>query len=797
MIGNYLLIALRNLRKNFSYSLINISGLGLGLATCLLLSLWIRHELSYDKFHTQIDQLYRVSLEYSFGGQTSKNSVSPTIVLPTLLKNYEDVENGVRFYNPGGYRPIVVKNEDKMFEETRFFYGDSTFFDVFTFKMLQGDAKKSLVAPNSIVVTESTARKYFGTTDVLGKFLKVSNRTDFAITGVLEDLPSNSMIQFDMIASFSTLDAAKENIWWSANYQTYVVLSPKANVQELSDKFNVLVHDALASELSGPGDYVKYNFMPMKDLYLRSEVEEPELTGSIDYVYIFSAIAGLILLIACINYVNLATARAADRAKEVGVRKVIGAARQQLITQFMGESIVITSLAFMLALFLSSASLPIFNTLTGKHFTQAMILDPSFLLVAIVALMIIALLAGLYPALVITGFKPVNILKGNFKTSGRGVWLRKSLVVFQFTVSIVLVIGTMVILKQVDFIRSKKLGYERENVITMPLDRKTTEVFDQFRTELLRNGHISYVGRAGEPPVRIQGGYSVMFPGSSERGMITTAVCADEDFVPALGIEVIAGRNFSKGDFDKLEKDTVASFILNESAVRELGLEIETAVGKPLNMSNRKGPIVGVVRDFHFASMHERISPLIIFTEPWQLNHIFIKVTPGNTEQALADLKQTSATLIPHRPFEYHFLNERFDALYQSEMKMGSVTTTFAALAIIIACLGLLGLVAFAAAQKTKEIGIRKVMGASAPSIILLITKDFILLVATSIVIGIPLSYFLMEDFWLVNFVYRTSIGIGPSIFAGVGCVLIAFLTASYQAVKASMINPANTLRNE
>ncbi len=797
MIGNYLLIALRNLRKNFSYSIINISGLGLGLATCLLLSLWIRHELSYDRFHANIDHLYRVSMEYSFGGQTSKNSVSPTIVLPSLLKNYEDVKNGVRFYNPGAYRPIVVKNDDKMFEETKFFYGDSTFFEVFSFKLLQGDPKKALVAPNSIVVTETTAKKYFGTTDVLGKFLKVSNRSDFAITGVVQDLPSNSMIQFDMIGSFSSLDASKQAIWWSANYQTYVVLAPNANIEQLSSKFNELVHKELASEVSNPGDYVKYNFTPMKDLYLRSDVEEPELTGSIDYVYIFSAIAGLILLIACINYVNLATARAADRAKEVGVRKVIGAARKQLIIQFMGESVVITTLSFALALFLSSAALPVFNSLTGKHFTQAAIFDPTFLGVSIVALLIIALLAGLYPAFVITGFKPVNILKGNFKTSGRGVWLRKSLVIFQFTVSIVLVVGTMVILNQVDFIRSKKLGYDRDNVITMPLDRKTTEVFDQLRTELLRNGHISHVGRGGEPPVRIQGGYSVMFPGSSDRGMITTAVCADEEFIPALGIEVIAGRNFNKGDFEKLAKDTVASFILNESAIHELGLNLENALGTPLNMSNRKGAIVGIVKDFHFASMHEKISPLIIFTEPWQLNHIFIKIAPGNSEQALADLKQVCTTLTPHRPFEYHFLDERFEALYQSEMKMGSVTTTFAALAIVIACLGLLGLVAFAAAQKTKEIGIRKVMGATAPSIIVLITKDFILLVLGSIAIGLPLSYYLMEDFWLVNFAYRTSIGVMPSIFAGVGCLLIAFLTASYQAVKASMINPANTLRNE
>jgi putative ABC transport system permease protein len=796
MIGNYLLIALRNLRKHFSYSMINIAGLGLGLATCLLLSLWIRHELSYDSFHTKLDRLYRVSMEYSFGGQTKKIAQSPTIVLPTLQKEFGEIETGVRYYNAAAFRPFIVRKESTMFEETKFDYADSTFFDLFSFKLLKGSPEKALTAPYSLVLTESTAKKYFGNADPMGQTLFINNKQDYTITGVMQDIPSNSLIHFDFLGSFSSINASKEPIWWSANYQTYVVVSPQADIVAVEAKFNEIVKAALASEVNNAGDYVKYNFSPMKDIYLRSDIQEVELTGSIDYVYIFSAIALLILVIACINYVNLATAKAADRAKEVGIRKVVGAVRRQLITQFIGESVVITAIAFLVALFLSSASLPLFNSITGKQLTQAMVFEPGFLAFMLIILSAIALLSGLYPALVITGFKPVNILKGNFRTSGRGVWLRKSLVVFQFTVSIILVIGTAVIMKQVGYIQDKKLGFEKDNVVMLPLDRKTFEVFPQLKTELLRNGNILQAGRAAESPVRIQAGYSVNMPGSNDRGMITAAMQADEGFVPTVGIEIIAGRNFTEADIKQLEKDTVYSFILNETALRELSIDIEKAPGMPLAMGRRKGFIAGVMRDFHFASMHEKIKPLVFFTEP-EYNWYFVKLAPGNPERALKDLQQACATLAPHRPFEYRFLNENYAALYENEQKMGAVSSAFAGLAIVIACLGLLGLVAFAAAQKTKEIGIRKVMGASAPGIVLLITRDFTILVLAAITIGIPLSWYLLENYWLVSFEYRTDIGIWPFVFAAAGCLLVSFGTASYQAIKASMVNPAQTLRNE
>ncbi len=798
MIKNYLLVALRNLKKHFSYSVINVVGLGLGLATCLLLLTWIRHELSYDSFHTKADRIYRGSLEYSFGGQTSKTSVSPTALLPALQKNFQEVENGVRVYNPSSYNPYIVRMDDKLFQEGKFYFADSTFFEVFTFFLIKGNPDKALTAPRSVILTETMAKKYFGNDDPMGKVLQVNNKNDYTVTGLMKDVSDNSLIKFDFLASFSSLPAATEQIWWSANYQTFCLLASGADIHALSEKTNELVKKELGSELSNPGDYVKYNFMPLTDIYLRSEMDESETVGSIQYVYIFSAIAFLVLIIACINYINLATAKAADRAKEVGIRKVVGAVRKQLLTQFLSESVVITLLAFMLAFFLAELTLPLFNSLTGKNFSPLTFFDPIFLGISIIALAIIALTAGAYPAFAITSFKPVNILKGNFRTSGKGIWLRRSLVVFQFCVSIVLVIGTIVILKQVNFIQKKRLGYEKENVIILPLDRKTEEVYNQLKTELVKSGKAAYVGRATESPTKISGGYGLTIDGGgSDRGMITTATSADIDFIPALGMEMIAGRNFSEADFVKAKTDSLFSFILNETALKELSLDPEKALGTKMTLSGRKGEIVGVVKDFHFSSLHEKISPLVLFNEENQLNYIFVKLTTGDVNNTLDELKRICAEVIPHRPFEYKFMDEQYQALYANEQRMGQICSVFATLTILIACLGLLGLVAFAAAQKTKEIGIRKVLGASAASIVLLIIRDYTRLVIIAIVLGLPLAYYLMETFWLGSFEYRTDMGVWPFVSAAIGCIVIAFGTATFQALKAAFINPSETLRSE
>lgn len=797
MFKNYLIIGFRSLLKHRFYSIINIAGLAVGLAASLLLVTWIIHELSYDQFHGNKGRIYRLSLEYSFGGQTSKTSVSPTALLPALEKSFPEVENGVRLYNPSAFNPFIVRRDDVLQQEGKFFFADSTFFQVFSFPLLQGDPDKALTQPNSVVLTQSTAKKYFGDEDPVGKTLFVNNRSEYLVTGLMQDLPTNSLIQFDLLGSFSSLPASKEQIWWSANYQTFVLLTPGTDLAGLEAKTQALINKELASELSNPGDYVKYNYTLFTDIYLKSDMTESVPVSDMKYIYIFGSIALLILIIACINYVNLATARATERAKEVGVRKVVGAARRQLFFQFIGESLIITTLSLIIALLVSKAMLPSFNELVGKNFAGEMLFNPKAMGILFIASTAIALFAGAYPAIAITSFKPVQVLKGNFKSSSKGIWLRKGLVVFQFSISVILIIGTLVVTGQLDYMQNKKLGYDRDNVVILPLDNKTEEVFDQLKTEILRENFAKEVSRATESPTSIGGGYSINLEGSAnDQGMIVTAMSVDKEFIPGLGMELAAGRNFTEADFQRQATDTVYSFILNESTIRELTIPIDKAIGQQIKMNDRRGEIIGIVKDFHFAPLQKKITPLALFNDKNDYSYFFVTLKAGNPKEALSRLEHICKTLAPHRPFEYDFLDEKYNTLYSNEQRMGKIVTTFAVLTILIACLGLLGLVSFSAAQKTKEIGIRKVMGATPASIILLITRDFAKLIIIAFVFGIPLAYWMMNQ-WLDDFAYRTDIGVLPLIVAPVLCLVIAFGTSAYQAIHAAMINPANTLRSE
>jgi putative ABC transport system permease protein len=797
MIKNYILISFRNLRKHLSYSLINIFGLGLGLATCLLLITWILHEVSYDRFNTNAERIYRGSLEYGFGGQVARTPVSPNALLPALL-SLPEVQTGVRVYNAANSNPYIVKYEDKLFQESKFYVADSTFFKVFSYKLLQGNPNKVLAEPYSVIITEKMAKKYFGQEDPIGKNLYVNNKQDYLVTGVMANPPSNSLMQFDFIAPFQSIRAGQSELtWWSANFQTFALLHPNADIKSVETKINEIVHKAVGQGLTGSNDYVRYNFMKLTDIYLRSDIDgEPEVTSDIRYIYIFAAVTLLILVIACINYINLATARATDRAKEVGIRKVVGALRNQLFMQFIGESIVITFFAFLFAYFVAQTMLPIFNEMTGKHFSGSLMMQPSFLLASFVGLVVIAVLSGAYPALAITSFKPVSVLKGNFKSSGRGIWLRKSLVILQFGISVVLITATIIIIKQLNFIQAKKLGYDKENTIILPLDEKTRQVYEALRAELIRTGSATQVSRGSESPTSIKGGYTInRDEGSNQPGIVTTGLLVDEDYLPTLGIEIIKGRNFTKEDRERLEKDTVYSFIINEAAQAALFLNDDEVIGKKVSMGRRRGEIIGLVKNFHFASLHTNINPLTIFPED-QFSKVFIKMPAGNVKANLEKIQNTYSTIVAHRPFEYQFLDQQYAGLYTAETRMSAIFVVFATLAIIIACLGLLGLVSFSAAQKTKEIGIRKVMGATAANIVILISQDFTKLVVIAIALGIPISYWMMSK-WLHDFAYKTEIGLGPVLISSLICIVIALGTAGYQAVKAALIDPAKTLRSE
>ena len=799
MIRNYLLTGFRNLAKYRFYSIINVTGLGLGIAASLLLVSWIIHELSYDRFHKDADQIYRSSLEYSFGGQTAKTSVSPTALLPALQKNFPEVEEGVRIYNPSSWSPYIVRTGENVFQEEKFFYADSTFFNVFSFTLLDGDPVTALQKPQSVILTSSTAKKYFGSEDVVGKSLEVNN-VIYTVTGLLKDIPTNSIIDLDFLGSFSSLRQSKELIWWSANYETYVRLASTTDIKSLTAKTEALVKKEIASDLANPGDYVRYNFMRLTDIYLKSEMSEWANVSDIKYIYIFGAIACLVLLIAGINYVNLATARAADRAKEVGIRKVVGAMRRQLLLQFTGESLIITLISLAVAFLVVRLALPAFNDITGKSFAGGIIFSSTFIGLSFIAAFIISIAAGAYPAIAITSFRPVTVLKGNFKTSRKGIWLRQGLVVFQFCISTILVIGTLVVIKQLNFLQQKKLGYDKENTIIVPLDRKGEKIYDQLRTEILRTGVASFMGRAAESPTSIDGGYSLnVQSGANGPGMLVNAMSVDAEFIPTLGMEFNAGRNFTEAEIKKASADTTYSsfsFIVNESALKELAIDSEKAIGLPVNMNDRKGVIVGVLKDFHFAPLHKKIGPLVLFDQEDEYKNVFIKLKSRNISESISMIKDIHNQLITHRPFEYDFIDQQYNAMYDNEQRMGKISTVFSLLAIVIACLGLLGLVSFSAAQKTKEIGIRKVLGASSSSIVLLISKDFTRLLIIALIAGFPIAYWIMDK-WLDDFAYKTDIGIWPVLVSALLSILIAFGTASYQAVKAALINPADTLRNE
>lgn len=797
MIKNYFLIGLRNLQKHPGFSTINIAGLGLGIATCMLLVTWVLYELSFDRFHQHEDRLYRSSMEYSFGGQVARTSVSPTALLPTLL-SLPEVQSGTRFYNQSRWNPVIIQLDDKMFSENRFCFADSTFFNVFSFKLISGNPAKALNQPNQVLLSESTAQKYFGDTNPVGKQLRINNQTDYVITGIIQDSPHNSFVQYDFIASFSSLRAAREEpAWWGANYQTFVVLHEGSEVKAVEEKTSDIALKAVSKDIQGKGDYIRYNMMLLKDLHLHSDfANELEIVSNILYVYVFSGIALLILIIACINYINLTTARATERAREVGIRKVAGALRNQVFYQFMAESACITFAAFLVAFTMAVLVLPFFNELTGTEFTSEVFFNTSFLFWSFVGFCLISFVAGAYPAIAMSNYKPVSILKGNFRNSSRGIRLRQSLVVVQFAVSVILIVGTLVIMNQLQYLQDKKLGYDKENVIIVPLDGPTQEKYTTLKTELLKSGSVKNVSLGSSAPALVQAGYSISLAENTEHGIALTGLIIDEDYIPAMGMEILYGENFTEEDIQRINEKVEDGFILNEAAVADLGLDPSEAVGRKVNFNGRMGEIKAVIKDFHFSSLHHAIKPLVMFVEPENLNKMLVRLSPGNVTERLEAIQRITTSLLPHRPFEYSFLDQEYEAMYSAEQRMGTIFIVFAVLAIVIACLGLLGLVSYSALQKTKEIGIRKVLGASTTAVVVLITKDFFKLVIAGIVIGLPLSAYLMS-IWLENFAYRIDVGVIPMVVAAAVCVIISFGTAAYHAFKAARINPSETLRSE
>jgi putative ABC transport system permease protein len=792
MFRNYIKISLRNLLRHKIFSAINILGLATGIACCLLITIYVYFETSYDRFNENAGRIFRVTMEYAADNVVNKVSVTGNKVFPAFKRTFPEVENGVRLYPAAA----VVKYRNKLFDEKSFVYSDSTLFDIFSFKLLQGNPKKVLDKPNMIVVTTSTAKKYFGNEDPVGKILRINNEKDYVVTGVVTDCPSNSQIKFDFLASFSSLrgDRYDEETWWDASYYTYLLLKTPGAAKSLQAKIPAYMKSQDKENAISNGNYLTFHVEPLKDVHLYSTVEGGfEPAGDYHYVYIFSFITLLILAIACFNYINITTARAAERAKEVGVRKVMGALRKELIKQFMSESILNVLLALLISLLLVKLFLPTFNLLAAKQLSLASVFQPVVTITLLTILLAISLLGGVYPALVLSGFNPVKVLKGNFKTSTSGIWLRKSLIVVQFIISVGLIVSTIIIQSQLSFIQNKKLGYNKDQIVVLPLDKFMQAKLSTFKTEFLSIRNIQSVTTCNQTPAYIPGKYSLSL---DHREMIITAVRTDKDFIKTLQLKLISGSDFTDVDQKNIDSENIRRpLILNESALRLLGWKPDQAVGKFIQFQGTACIIKGVVNDFHFSSMHEAIGPFVIFLSN-NTHNLLVKLSGNNIPKTLQFMNEKWNVLAPHRPFEYEFLNDEFNKLYSTETKTGELFYVFALLAIGLACLGLFGLVAFSAQQRTKEIGIRKVLGANIAGIVGLLSKEFLQLVLIASLIAFPVAWWAMNR-WLQDFAYRINIQWWMFAVAGIAAILIALITVSFRVIKAAVANPVKSLRTE
>ncbi|MCW3088008.1 MAG: FtsX-like permease family protein, partial [Sediminibacterium sp.] len=783
MLRHYLKIGFRNLWKNKGFTAINILGLTIGLTCCLLMAFYIQYELNYDRFQAKGDRIARVIMEYSFGGSVSKGNYTSTKVAPSFKKNFPEVEDAVRM-NGGGNR--IVKYGEKVFVEKRFLFADSTFFNIFSFSLVRGNPLAALSGPNKLVLTRTAAKKYFGGEDPIGKIVYVgSGAIAYEVTGIAEDGPENSQIKFDFIASFSSLGANQETTYYEANYTTYLLLKNSAGIASLQAKIPAFMKKEMSTQVSG-NDYVTYELEPYQKIHLHSAYDGFEPNNSITYIYIIGAVALLILLIACFTYINLSTARSMERAREVGVRKVTGAQNRQIFIQFIGESVILSVAALLLSILLAVFLLPAFNNLADKQIGISVLWSPFSLLFCLGVIICISLLAGSYPAFVLAELRPVRVLKGAFKNTGSALWLRKSLIVFQFVISSFLIISTFIIQKQLYFIHHKKLGYDREHVIVLPMDQKILSNIQTLKAQLKAVPGVENLSRAVNDPTNIKGGYNMRSDAMPEATQVmVTANPVDEDFVKTTGLQIIAGTDFTGQDVKDVvdapkREDRIFHFILNESAAKALGWTSEEAVGKKMFLGNqRPGRVKAVVKDFHFTSLHNPIKPLVLFNDEWS-SVLLVKVSGNNLPQTLASLAATWKAVVPHRPFDYHFLDEDYNNLYRAEMRTGKVLNIFSLIAILLAAAGLMGLSAYAAQQRTKEIGIRKVLGAGIFNLVTLLTKDFVKMVALASVLAFPLAWYAMHT-WLQDFTYRIEISWWIFAASGFLSISVAVITVGFQ----------------
>jgi putative ABC transport system permease protein len=807
MFRNYIKTAYRNLVKNKFYTSINIVGLAVGIATCLLILLYVSDELSFDRYNNNADQIFRVNNEIKFGDNLLDLAVAPAMMGATMVKEMPQVKQYTRLQWRGG---LLIKKGNENLREDRIAWGDSTLFEVFTLPMISGDPKTALREPYSLVLTEKIAKKYFNSLDVVGKEMTINDSQNYKITAVIKDIPSQSHFNFDIFVATAENPGSRDDNWLSENWNTYILLKKNTDLNKLNSDMNKMMERYVGPELQSVtnvsfdqfkknGGYVRASLTPLTDIHLHSnKTAELDGNGNIQFVYIFSAIGLFILLIACVNFMNLATARSFNRAKEVGVRKVLGSLRKNLIQQFLTESVLISFIALIFAVLIAWTLLPYFNQLSDKSIQVSTIFQPKMVISLVTLMLIVGLLAGSYPAFFLSAFQPIAVLKGKLAGGFKRSWLRNALVIFQFVITIILVIGTMVIFNQLNYIRAKDIGYNRNQILIINGTNALGDKAITFKNELSGIPGILNVTMTGFLPTNYDRNNNAFFtsPALDSKTAISMQIWSiDENYIPTLGMKLIDGRNFSQ----QYPTDSTG-IVINEAAAKFLNTK-DLLNKKLYNITDFKTKqlnefhVVGVIKNFNFSSLHDLITPLVLHLGKSN-DAISVRVDASNITSVISGIKAKWKILAAGQPFDYGFMDEQFNKLYSGEQQVGKISITFSLLAIMIACLGLFGLVTYAAEQRTKEIGIRKVLGANVPSIVSMIVKDFLKLVIIASIIAFPLAWWGMNK-WLQNFAYRVDIGWWIFLIAALFAVAVTLATISYQAIKAAVANPTKSLRSE
>ncbi len=795
MFKSYLSVTLRNIRRQRGYSLINIAGLAVGMACCMLILLWVQDELSFDRYHENSDRICRITYAEEIGGAYDHYAMAPFISAPTFTAELPEVVTYTRYVQGTG----LIAYGEKNFNETGIAYVDSAFFKLFSYPFIAGDPKTALKAPGSIVLTERMADKVFGKENPVGKALNLNNRMDLQVTGVIANVPSNSHFTFHYLISMSTIQKLRPDLfnnWFIIMGWSYLLLEKGGDPTEVEKKFVEVVETHAGQDAQRYGTKQAFKLQKLTDIHLRSRLQaEIRGNGDMDYVTIFSVIALFILIVACINYMNLSTARSTKRGREVGMRKVLGAYKARLISQFLSESIIMSFLGLGFALVLVSISLPLFNNLTGKTLTLQL-LENRLLIIGFLGFMVFTgLAAGSYPAFFLSSFHPVNVLKGHSSSASSRSTFRNGLVVFQFAISVILIAGTFVILSQLNFMKNQSLGFDKDQVLVVRVrGRGIRQQFDVFKKELLKNPSIQSAVYSDGIPGSVHSVLTVNQEEMDESESHTMEVIsADFGFVDTYGIEISHGRDFSV----RVTTDTLGGFLINETAAKKLGWN-EDAVGKKIGFSMQDmRPIVGIVNDFHYESLKEAIGPLVISLSHSADSYLSLKIQAEHYGETISLIKEKWQAFEKERNFEYFFADDNFDSLYRSVERLGRIITAFALLAVLVASMGLFGLVSFTAEQRTKEVGIRRVLGASASSIIVQLSKEFTKRVVLANVIALPISYFVMDTYWLPNFHYRMHLGLSIFLAAGLLSLFIALITVGFQVIKAACANPVDSLKYE